>query len=191
MYMYIHVCMYIYMQLYIHVHVYMYTCVYMQLFIYITTAVQGSLVLIFWPHHVHVHVVIHIHACLGFAATLLEVTQRAHTCPVSSTLFYIDFTTYLWFIRRTIASMGAYTSGNKFSHTWGYLVTSNKYTCTCTCMCCTYMYTTDQDIMYMCIYMYMYVYMYNVEYSYTCNSYVAWGRKVHEEWDANSQTVVP
>ena len=42
---------------------------------------------------------------------------KSHTCPVSSTLFYIEFAIYLWFLRRTIASMGTYTSGNKSSHT--------------------------------------------------------------------------
>ena len=82
---------------------------------------------------------------------------------VSSTLFYIDFTTYLWFIRRTIASMGTYTSGNKSSHTWGYLVTSNKYMyMLCTCMHRHVMQTPKYTLHskgHLYIYMYIHVYI--------------------------------
>ena len=37
--------------------------------------------------------------------------------PASITLFYIDCATYVCFNKRTLASMGTYTSGNQSSHT--------------------------------------------------------------------------
>ena len=76
---------------------------------------------------------------------------KASYLPVSSTLFYIEFATYLGFNRRT---MGAYTSGNKSSHTW---VTSNKYN-----LYYVYRAHATMYVEYMCIH----VYMHNR--SYTC-----------------------
>ena len=88
--------------------------------------------------HVWLSSLRHVHTCMyyqtwGTYAWGMYVHSFVGSYPKgsympSSTLFYIDFTTYLWFIRRTIASMGAYTSGNKFAHTWGYLLTFNKCT---------------------------------------------------------------
>ena len=76
------------------------------------------------PHTMCVHPFIIVHTCTLQYPVALEVSDmyihrsypKGSYMPVSS-------------MQRTIASMGTYTPGNKFSHAWGYLVTSNKCIC--------------------------------------------------------------